>query len=346
MNECTDDGCDPGTGCTHEPIECAEIPCKDLLGCDPALGCRYRCQDGLTAQVLGPVSVCIGGAVEWTLRLTNDTMCAHAATYTFSPLANSWLVVGGSGGQTVPGKANPEDPPVVVDVPIGVSIPEACAPPGGTGIAWEVIEGGGEDCPPVTIASGTKPVIRKRCIDLQVGLIPDADECDPGACIVLNDDDDDVNAVVDMQQSGPIAGEDDLLSVVVSAPGLALSGSESVVFDVHTGFESRVRVYESPDRTGQVPSVPLIVPATDLPKVFYVEGIGPSLSPRDVVLEGSYSGSLGTAADKAHLSVIGVGMAYVPTGFAVVEVQYKKVFQKPSGSRCNVVWNGSRTPVT
>ena len=179
------------------------------------------------------------------------------------------------------------------------------------------------ECPFVVIAGGTKPVIRKSCINLKVGAVSEANECDPGGCVTLNDDDDDGSGVPDREQTGAVPGEDDLLAVTVQQSGLALPGGESVVFDVHVGFGSRIRVYESADRTGEVPSVPLLVPAADLPKAFYVEGIGPSLNPRDVVVEASYNGSLGTAADKARISVLGVGMAYVPTGFASIDVQYK-----------------------
>ncbi len=70
-NMCTDDGCDPASGCSHVPttVACSDgNPCTDDL-CDPASGCSHKnnsgtCSDG-DACTLGDLcagGVCLAGA--------------------------------------------------------------------------------------------------------------------------------------------------------------------------------------------------------------------------------------------------------------------------------------------
>jgi hypothetical protein len=96
------------------------------------------------------------------------------------------------------------------------------------------------------------------------------EEGSPGQIVFANTDDDDRNGVVDVFDAGPVAGENDLVRVLLTVVAPTASfGTIIVTYD-----ESAVRLYRHPDRRGPIASGEAIaageVSATG--GVFYAEG--------------------------------------------------------------------------
>jgi len=130
-----------------------------------------------------------------------------------------------------------------------------------------------------------------------------ADEETPGGFLCVNDDDDDNNGVADKDDPGPTIGEDDLVPITVTADG-RLDGT--LTLSAVSGA-SAFKLYENPDRSMPV-TLPQSWPLLGLQKTFtvtyYVEGIAPSATTRDVGLSLTFAGAGGPCDDTVKLTVI------------------------------------------
>ncbi len=169
------------------------------------------------------------------------------------------------------------------------------APPGPQNFTLEAIGANGVVC----TANGTVTVVER--VDLDFAGVSDNDETDPGGFLCLNHDDDNDNGTPDKDDPGPTAGEDDLVSLTVSAEA-GLSGTLELSL-VSGG--SRIKLWQNADRSGSV-TLPLswTLPSPNLPAAFYVEGVDHSASVRDVELRLLYTGGDGPCEDRLKLTVM------------------------------------------
>jgi hypothetical protein len=99
------------------------------------------------------------------------------------------------------------------------------------------------------------------------------------ATVRVNCDDDDGNGVTDSQQTGPVAGENDLVPAYLSwSPGCAqMAGAgQGVVWRIAEGSGNRTyRAYRNPDKTGPVDSLSGYNPWPP-PSMVWLEGVDPT----------------------------------------------------------------------
>ena len=125
----------------------------------------------------------------------------------------------------------------------------------------------------------------------------------PGGFLCLNNDDDDGNGTPDKDQAGPVVGEDDLKPLTISlGPTATGTGTGTVTLSCVTEC-GRIRVYQNPDRSGE-----LFLPFSWAPAgqpfivTLYVEGIDTSVSAADVLLKAEFAGS-NTCQDFSRVTV-------------------------------------------
>jgi hypothetical protein len=130
------------------------------------------------------------------------------------------------------------------------------------------------------LGSGVAFVVECAEVDLDFSGVPEEDELYPGGLLRLNDDDDNSNGVPDKDDTGPVAGENDLVPVVISLNNPLYPGF--VDFSVPSGA-SKVKVYSQGNRSGPLPGTQYWEPE-ELPRTVYIEGAAPSTAIRDVQL--------------------------------------------------------------
>ncbi len=131
----------------------------------------------------------------------------------------------------------------------------------------------------------------------QTGILSNADKNQDGAYLPINNDDDNYNGIPDMNDSGAIAGEDDLLPVVLKA---VPSASDAAYYTLN--IPSNVRVWRNSDRSGaQVTSSDQF--AAQIATTLYVEGISTGNSVLSLNWQDE-SGSI-TSADSSKIQVFG-----------------------------------------
>ena len=119
------------------------------------------------------------------------------------------------------------------------------------------------------------------------------EETIPGGFIALNDDDDNNNGTPDKDESGPVAGENDLVKITlwpVSPTQLPIDSAHPVTLKAISGGE-KIRIWDNETKTGDPVGLPKhYYSRTDFSDDLWVEGIGLSSTPRDITLALEYAG--------------------------------------------------------
>ena len=164
-------------------------------------------------------------------------------------------------------------------------------------VAWEVS--------PFTICS----------VDMNVSGVSESQESVLGAYIPFNGDDDNDNEVVDKDDTPPVSGEDDLVSLAdlnVYPLTLPIDASHAVTLDVASG-SSKIRIYANEDKSGGAISLPITFTdrATMESATYYIEGDVVSDSSGDVTVTLSYEGF----TDVINLTVFDFRISKCPSSF-------------------------------
>ncbi len=141
-------------------------------------------------------------------------------------------------------------------------------------------------------------VIEVIAADLAIDTVPEESEEEPGGYVRVNHDDDNLNKTPDLNDSGAIDGEDDLL--VLKLTTWRPRQDIPVTLAVNDEGKEKVRVWTGPDRTNEL-NLPFTWSGTEaergwltegsagetvsIPDKLYVEGIKASDSSGDVVLK-------------------------------------------------------------
>jgi len=151
----------------------------------------------------------------------------------------------------------------------------------------------------------TLVTVTVKNVDLIFDGLPEDQEEAPGGLICVNNDDDDNSVRADKDDDpGPILGENDLKTLVLSLNGLDPGGTGTL--SLFQGAGGQITVYENSDRSIPV-SLPAVYLGSDLPVTLFVEGFQASATPRDVTLEFEYTIPGGdTCKDKVNISVAGI----------------------------------------
>ena len=149
--------------------------------------------------------------------------------------------------------------------------------------------------------------------------VAEQDETDPGGFLCVNDDDDNSNGTPDKDETTPIIGENDLVSLTIALDS-AWTGQGTITLSCEAGC-NLVKIYEeinrastnNPSILGMV-NLPACWSATqpgcrswsELPETLYVEGQMASTMLRDVELTALYEGEGGPCEDHVRLTIVGI----------------------------------------
>jgi hypothetical protein len=286
FNVCTIDECERvecGVACAHED----EVDCAD---CETGWCMDGECEPQGCTVTLPSATVCPGGSVELALGITCEHPCGildwEIEPGGFPPYL-SVLPLSGS--------ASCVDPQ---PIPIQVRVTDPEAPPtAGSPVPIPVtVTGHGANCSP----SSTPRITIAECVDLSFDGVPADKETDPGGFLCLNDDDDNANDMPDKDETGAVAGEDDLEPLMIS---LACGLTGTVTLDPPP---SGIKLFTAADRS--TPASDLSWTETELPVTLYVEGVSPSGVLGDVELTATFTGEGGPCEDVVKLTVIQVDL--------------------------------------
>ena len=136
------------------------------------------------------------------------------------------------------------------------------------------------------------------------------EENPPGRVILYNDDDDNRNHVPDRDESGPVAGEDDLADAyLVYAPTSGLDGYK-IRLEASEG-EANVRVWDSPSKEHPIalPSDDYTIGTDPIPACVYVEGYRVGEATLDLVLSDPDGNEM--CRDRAKFTVFNIKLKQV-----------------------------------
>ncbi len=122
--------------------------------------------------------------------------------------------------------------------------------------------------------------------DIDIEGLADEDEADPpGAILSLNNDDDNENGVPDLNEN-PVAGENDLKQITLSAWQPEPGNEADMIWSLSWYSPDRLKVWPNPDKSGTpVPNGEYFTFAEKpLPQTFYVEGLQTSAFPADTAI--------------------------------------------------------------
>jgi len=111
---------------------------------------------------------------------------------------------------------------------------------------------------------------------------PVTEETRPGGFIVLNDDDDNNNETPDKDEGGVVAGEDDLVKIILRK--VVPTDIQGVVTLNAIAGGSKIKVWESATKGTLVTLPKIYATPTELPKELWVEGVETSSTARDITL--------------------------------------------------------------
>jgi hypothetical protein len=289
FNVCTIDECERvecGVACAHED----EVDCAD---CETGWCMDGECEPQGCTVTLPSATVCPGGSVELALGITCEHPCGildwEIEPGGFPPYL-SVLPLSGS--------ASCVDPQ---PIPIQVRVTDPEAPPtAGSPVPIPVtVTGHGANCSP----SSTPRITIAECVDLSFDGVPADKETDPGGFLCLNDDDDNANDMPDKDETGAVAGEDDLEPLMIS---LACGLTGTVTLDPPP---SGIKLFTAADRS--TPASDLSWTETELPVMLYVEGVSPSGVLGDVELRATFTGEGGPCEDVLKLTVFTIAAEIV-----------------------------------
>ena len=146
-------------------------------------------------------------------------------------------------------------------------------------------------------------------MDVVIDGIGESQEVTEGALLSVNNDDDDLNGVPDMNDTGLVVDEDDLIPVTVSvSPSLALMPAGMMTFTISNA--STVAVWWSVDRSVSV-DLPMtgLAGAIELPATFYLEGRQHSDQMRDSAVLLAYTFDDFSCLEEARFTVVEVDLS-------------------------------------
>ncbi len=308
---CTDDICVNGV-CDNPPVDCDdEDECTSDF-CDPDLcgsdcPCVHECipHQPCSLEILTPdVYVCPGGTGVIEFRVTNSAPCGLIMTTTLSPDAGNLIDILAVNPSSLsrwygPHQTLPDEtlPPFTAEVTIDP------ASAFGTGTVKVSVENNLGPCSEVC-DSGTVTVHVVPPIDLVFLGLPEENEETVGGYICVNDDDDNNNQTFDKDDTGPTAGEDDLVPLIIDVHA-NLQGT--LTLSIETGAEL-IALYEAENR-----STPLTLPVNwqvDGPftTVVFVEGISVSNVLRDLWFRLAFEGNGEGCDDEVRATVVRVDL--------------------------------------
>ena len=141
--------------------------------------------------------------------------------------------------------------------------------------------------------------------DLDIEGVADADEESKGGIVGLNDDDDNTNSTPDKDESGTVAGENDLKKINLKVAPTNIMGTVKLEA---TAGGSKIKVWESATKGTQVTLPKTWTDPAQVPQMLWVEGFDTSGSVRDVGLKLSFTAEGKTADDKVKLTVVRIDL--------------------------------------
>jgi|GEM_PF-3489789 len=140
-------------------------------------------------------------------------------------------------------------------------------------------------------------------VNLNVAGVSEAQEEDPGKFMGFNNDDDNGNGVPDYQESGPVAGENDLAALSLSYGPPDLNVGQVTLMAVSGG--SKIKLWTTSTKGTQV-SLPASwnLASQSVASTLYVEGVAPSGGVRDVQLKLSYNNGEAYHDDRVNLTIV------------------------------------------
>lgn len=139
-------------------------------------------------------------------------------------------------------------------------------------------------------------------VDIDIDGVTEENEETTGGCIAWNGDDDNHNQTPDKEESGAVAGENDLLKITIGKvePSTRLTGT--VTLSASAGGE-KIKLWTSATKEAPVTLPKTYATPSELPKDLWVEGVAASGAERDVELKVSYTNKGKTTEDKVKLTV-------------------------------------------
>lgn len=199
-----------------------------------------------------------------------------------------------------------------------------------TAVVWEAPTTPGIYTVDVSIADGQSQfndqvvqdniTILVKEVEIDFVDLPDAAETCTGGVLCLNDDDDNQNNVPDLNESGLVAGENELMSVTINKqPAMGN-------VDIATTYFGQGRIAMWEDALKTVPAASSY-PASAMPLQLWVEGTEASIAERDILVTVSCGNGL-PCADSLRLTVIAV----VDMAFSGVEQPDGETNFQPGGN--------------
>ena len=137
------------------------------------------------------------------------------------------------------------------------------------------------------------------------GYGPETEETKPGGFIVLNDDDDNNNETPDKDEGGVVAGEDDLVKIILRK--VVPTNIQGVVTLNAIAGGSKIKAWESATKGTLVTLPKTYATPTELPKELWVEGVETSSTARDITLALQYGGF----DDRIRATVVKVEITHI-----------------------------------
>ncbi|MGD9873004.1 MAG: hypothetical protein AB7T27_01920 [Kiritimatiellia bacterium] len=159
-----------------------------------------------------------------------------------------------------------------------------------------------------SVDDNIRMTVVKTDLDVDADYDDDIDEGDDllevidGGMLGVNLDDDNANGIPDKDDPGAVAGEDDLEAITLKLEPDALSSGTLTLEAISSG--DKIRIWESAIReTEAVLPKTWVLGSDTVPATLYVEGIGASISARDVELRLIYSSGNTQCDDSIKLTV-------------------------------------------
>jgi hypothetical protein len=143
-------------------------------------------------------------------------------------------------------------------------------------------------------------------VNLNIGTVADDDEVSTGGFLCLNDDDDNVNSQIDKEETGMVAGENDLIKLELKVDPLL--GNGEVTLEALDGG-AKVKVWKTFTKgAGNEVSLPATWTTSNMPTTLFLEGFNTSDSVRDVHLALSYKRDDVECLDDIKATIIGIDL--------------------------------------
>jgi len=167
-------------------------------------------------------------------------------------------------------------------------------------------------------------------VNLGIAGLSEAEEEDPGKFVGFSNDDDNFDGVADCEESGPVAGENDLAALSLSYGPPDLNVGQVTLMAVSGG--SKIKVWTTSTKGTRV-SLPASwnLASESVPSTLYVEGVAPSGSVRDVQLKLSWHDGEAYHKDLVKLTVTNYdfGTPCIAAGVDTENSRFNMTYEPP-----------------